>query len=117
MPQGRAKKIQFQLLLANLPLQLFDLPALAHRRTRITRSCEGGFHRPVRFARTSRPAKSGLAALGEPIAPTIQQLALYPQLFRQAVNVICLSHPLQRGQLEIPGETASLALWHTRSPR
>jgi len=39
MPQGCAKKIQVQLLLADLPLQLFDPPLFSARRCRQWRRC------------------------------------------------------------------------------
>jgi hypothetical protein len=59
MPQGRAKKIQFQLLLADFPLQFVNSPLRLRRIGDVQRRTRClGLHRlcPRRAANTAKPS-------------------------------------------------------------
>jgi hypothetical protein len=66
LPQGCAKKIELQLLLADLALKLTDLPARRHKVfTRLKVEYPGALARPARRPQRLSPASSiVLAPLG-----------------------------------------------------
>jgi hypothetical protein len=103
------------LLLADLSFQRLDPPCRIRWPRCAWRHRQRGF-RPLQPARTASPAQTSLTADRKGIPPAVQQLALDLQLLRQAVDIVRLRHPLQRGQLEIPRETTPSPFRHTCSP-
>lgn len=114
MPQGHAKKIQVQLLLANLPLQLLNptLRGICRWRWHQRRcECRHPDRRPPHRTQRCRPTRSKAPM------PVTQQFRTHTEFSRQRRY----AHPRHRRQLE-PTRPASLPppaifpVRHTRPP-
>jgi hypothetical protein len=100
MPQGSPKKIEVDLLLADLALQLGDPPlrprqlALARRRDR--RGCyrHSSLSRSSPLAQRRRPSRTNL------VPPCIQKPAPQLQIARNLSDAFPGSHTRQRGPLQ-----------------
>src|SRR5262250_914426 len=110
MPQGSLKKIQIQLLLADLALQFGNtfarrLKLRGRRLRRRLRTCAArsqtssvGLGRPAPAAQ-----RLGTARL-ETIPPSIQILARHLKLTRQGAHVLARQHPADDADLELSAE-------------
>src|SRR5262249_34181711 len=99
--------IQFQLLLADLALQLAD--PLARRRNILARL-------NIKPAKTlARPAgrpQRVRTTAAEVLAPLVQMPRRYSKLVGQCGHTLPRSNPLHRRELELPAEHSALALGH-----
>jgi hypothetical protein len=122
MPQGRAKKIQFQLLLADLALEFFDPPTSLRRIGEVGRSSRRLDRCRIGPGWTAGAAQRRRTAGLKMIAPIIQHPALHAQFIGQTNDALGGGHALHRGELERLGETPSRLppyadlSRHTRSP-
>src|SRR5579872_623405 len=108
MPQGLPKKIQFNLLLADLAFQLTD--ALARCRKILARL---KIEHAKPFARpTRRPQRLG-TTLAEMPTPFVQMSARNPKLARERCNALPRYHSLDRRDLELPAKCPTLAFGHS----
>jgi hypothetical protein len=111
LPQGLPKKIQFQLLLADLALQITN--ALARRR-KVRRRIELDRH----LAGTARRPQPLSAATAEMHAPLVKLVRAHPKLDGQRSTTLPIfHHPLHRRELELPAENTSLARGHFSSSK
>jgi hypothetical protein len=108
----RAEKIQIDLLLPDLPLELRD-PALRHRqrvgrrridqrRSRVRRDT-GTMRRDRQHLRLARPpsaAQRKRPAGAKPLSPPMEILAPNPQLTDQRAHILARKHPIESRQLE-----------------
>jgi hypothetical protein len=108
LPQGLPKKIQFQLLLPDLALQITN--ALAGRRK--IRNPHGFRHRLG--GPTCRP--QGLSsATAEMHAPLIQMGGRHPEFAGQGNRTLPSHHSLNRRELELAAENPALSCGHRSS--
>src|ERR1700761_3741817 len=114
MPQGLLEKIQVQLLLADLALQLGDLPARLGQtpRPRSRPSRQGhlarlGLGRPARTFPQSR-----LAAVPQRITPAVENDPVDLELAAQSCRALTRRHPFKHAQLELSTELPSRCLRH-----
>src|SRR5215208_3471241 len=93
MPQGFAKKIEIDLLLANLALQLGDLPAC--RRKLVRRLIPRARSRPqyLRLARATDRPQAFRPSLLVLAAPVVQPLAISPDRAGHRRHSLALQHP------------------------
>jgi hypothetical protein len=117
MPQGRAKKIQVQLLLTDFSLQFFDPPLRLARIGEVHRQPGRRGRHGLASGWTANTAKRLLAARLKLRPPVIQHPLLYIQFAGKAADARRCRHPGDRGLFERPRETPSLLSRHTRSPR
>jgi hypothetical protein len=111
LPQGLPKKIQFQLLLPDLALQITN--ALARGRN-IRLGIELYRHLP-RPARRPQPLR---AATTEMHAPFVELVRPNPQLAgKRHTTLPVIYHPFHRRELELPAEYTSLARGHFPSQK
>src|SRR5205085_5401624 len=107
LPQGLPKKIQFNLLLTDLALQLGNTIArelkLRHRHVWYLRP-NAPRTRPVGFARSATTAQCLGATRSEPSAPKVQILARNLHFARQGSHILARQHPANDHQLEISTE-------------
>jgi hypothetical protein len=112
LPQGLPKKIELQLLLADLALKLLD--TLARRRKiaphRLKVANPKALARPVGRPQRFRPTPP------EVLAPFIKMPTRHPKLMAQLRRSLPGHHPLHNRQLELPPVDTSLPSGH-RSPR
>jgi hypothetical protein len=107
LPQGLPKKIQFNLLPADLALQLAD--ALAGRRKILARF---KLEHPKSLARpTGRPQRLRTPAAEMP-TPAIQIPLPNPELAGQRGYALSRQHPLHRRKFELSAEHTPLTLGH-----
>lgn len=128
MPQGLPKKIEIDLLLADLALQLRD-PLL--RSYQSVGLCQrSGRHDPVGRYRSRRrptrpthrqgfdlghtPAATKRTRPTQPIAisPLIKTTPKDPKLTTQRANILARTHPLKRRKLELSTENSAVLLGH-----
>src|SRR5450432_1332830 len=108
MPQGLPEKIQVQLLLADLPLQLGDLPPRLRQVIGLRRYAA----RPLHLQRLGLGRPPGLgskrlrASLPEGVTPAIDDRSLDRQLKRQRRAALAGPQPLDHLQLELAAETS-----------
>jgi hypothetical protein len=111
LPQGLPKKIQFQLLTADLALQITN--ALARCR-KISRTIELDRH----LAGPTRRPQPLSAAAAEMHAPFVELVRAHPKFARQRSTTLpIIDHPLHRRELELSAENTSLAQGHFPSPK
>jgi hypothetical protein len=75
MPQGSPKKIQIDLLLADLALQLGDPPLRPRQLVLARLTCRRGRHRRCSLARAAQPAQHRRPTLANLVPPRIQKPA------------------------------------------
>jgi hypothetical protein len=109
MSQGSLKKIEIQLLLADLALQFGNPPA---GRLKL---CSRRLHRRLRICACSQTGSFGLArpapaaqrlrtASLETVPPGIQILARHLKLTRHGAHVLARQHPADDADFELPAE-------------
>jgi hypothetical protein len=112
LPQGLPKKIELQLLLADLALKLLDTLArrckIAPHRLKVANP--KALVRPVGRPQRFRPTPP------EVLAPFIKMPGRHPKLTAQLRRALPGHHPLHNRQLELPAVDTSLSSGH-RSPR
>jgi hypothetical protein len=106
MPQGSLKKIEVDLLLADLPLKLRD-PPLRRRQRAYSRAIRRPFRRlleqPILARATTRAQR--LRTTGtEPIPPHVEILPQNLKLTRQRADILARQHSANRRQLEFSTE-------------
>ncbi|HEV7464571.1 MAG TPA: hypothetical protein VGN85_11820, partial [Methyloceanibacter sp.] len=107
MPQGLPKKIEIDLLLADLALKLRNAPA---RRRKILARLN--IEHPQSLARpTGRPQRLH-AAPAEMPAPAVKIPRRNPKLAGQRRNALSRQQPLHSRNLELSAELTTLALGH-----
>jgi len=123
MPQGLLKKIEIDLLLADLPLKLRD-PTLRFRQRVGRRHRFGGepfaccrlftARRPHRqnlgLGRSTTTAQRNRASQPKPFTPLVEILPPHPQLARQRAYVLPRKHPPNRRNLKLAAEPSRLFL-------
>jgi hypothetical protein len=112
LPQGLPKKIEFQLLLADLALELRDPLLCRLKLVRWLRSkgADAGVLRP----RASSQVKPGNAKLPVAILPSVKKRPADPQFLRQRPDFLTAQYAFDDGKLRLRAERPRL-LWHQSS--
>jgi hypothetical protein len=110
VPQGLSKKIEFNLLLPDFPLQIADL--LLRRRKILC------IHYWIWFERFHRPTRvpdpfGSVSPI--PFAPIREVPWRYLELFADLFGLLPRQHPLYRRKLELTAEDTSFACGHLGS--
>jgi hypothetical protein len=113
MPQGCAKRIQFQLLLADFALELFDPPTSLRWIGEVGWSSRRLDRCRIASGWTTGTAHRRRTAGLKMITPTIQHPALHAQFIGQTDDALGGGHALHRGELERLGEASPRLTPHT----